>query len=113
MYTLANSNKHAHIHTGFETGKVAVTCRGLLHGSSVWGQGLSQVQMKEGAETLEELNNAVGHLAWQRDQCLFDWLRDGERKREREREKDRDAEKKKEREREKEREIEWLTAVEG
>lgn len=32
--------------------------------------------MKGRGETLEQTNNAVGHLAWERDQCLFDWLRE-------------------------------------
>lgn len=46
-------------------------------GSSVRGQSLPQVQMKASEETLQELNNTMGHLAWQRDQCLFDWLERG------------------------------------
>ena len=40
--------------------------------------------MKGKGETLEERLSLVGHLAWQRDQCLFD--------REREREIEREAE---------------------
>lgn len=32
--------------------------------------------MKGRAETLQKLNNTVGHLAGLRDQCLFDWLRE-------------------------------------
>lgn len=69
-----NSNKQAHNHT-----LELIMGTGGAEGDSVRGQGLSLVQMKARGETLEELSNTVGHLAWQGDQCLFDWVRDRKR----------------------------------
>lgn len=84
LWANANKHRHTHTHTLKQSG-VHVQRAATVHGSSLWSQGLSQVQMKGRVGTLEELNNTVGHLAWQRDQCLFDWEREKESKRERER----------------------------